>query len=113
MAAKVVSIEKYRKVLLSKKAEFMAVLAPGHTKVTNRERTSEEDLAPVAHDEFIRTGTQQVVTTQLRQVESAIHRLEKGEYGICAECGDEIASKRLNAVPWTKYCISCQERIAA
>src|SRR4051812_17452899 len=112
MASKVVSIEKYRRILLEKKAEFHTVLRPETKKTIDVERPQEEDLGPLCHDEFIRTGARQVVTAQLRQVESAIRRLEVGGYGVCGECGNEIAAKRLKAVPWAKYCIECQEQIA-
>ena len=34
-------------------------------------------------------------------------------YGICLECDEPISAKRLEAVPWARYCVACQERIAA
>jgi len=40
----------------------------------------------------------------------ALGRLNDGSYGKCLMCGDEISRKRLEAVPWTPYCIQCQER---
>ncbi|MBV9085193.1 MAG: TraR/DksA family transcriptional regulator [Acidobacteriaceae bacterium] len=45
-----------------------------------------------------------------RRLRSAIERIEEGSYGICLECEEEIASKRLKAIPWAELCISCQER---
>ncbi len=44
-----------------------------------------------------------------RAVETAIKVLNDGEYGICQDCGDEINPNRLEAIPWTTLCISCQE----
>lgn len=44
-----------------------------------------------------------------RAVETALKLLEEGEYGICQECGDPINPKRLEAIPWTTMCVSCQE----
>ena len=46
--------------------------------------------------------------TMLR-VEEALQRLEGGTYGVCINCGNEIRSGRLRAVPWARYCIDCQE----
>jgi DnaK suppressor protein len=39
----------------------------------------------------------------------ALKRIENNSYGICAECEEDISAKRLNALPWAKYCIRCQE----
>jgi DnaK suppressor protein len=46
----------------------------------------------------------------LRQVEAARERLRKETFGKCLACEDEIAPKRLEAVPWAAYCVACQER---
>jgi DnaK suppressor protein len=43
-------------------------------------------------------------------VSEALKRIDKGAYGICAECEEPIMEKRLKALPWAKYCIACQER---
>lgn len=45
----------------------------------------------------------------LRQLRSAIDRIEDGTYGLCLECEGEIAPKRLRAIPWAQLCIQCQE----
>ena len=44
-------------------------------------------------------------------VESALERMREGVFGQCVSCGDEINPKRLEAVPWTRYCIQCQEKM--
>ena len=45
----------------------------------------------------------------LLRVEEALQRVESGAYGVCINCGNEIRSGRLRAVPWARYCIDCQE----
>jgi RNA polymerase-binding transcription factor len=45
----------------------------------------------------------------LRQVEAARDRMHDGAFGICLDCEEEIAPKRLQAIPWAAYCVSCQE----
>jgi DnaK suppressor protein len=39
--------------------------------------------------------------------------MDREHYGVCLECEEPISPKRLDAVPWARYCVSCQERIAA
>lgn len=47
----------------------------------------------------------------LQMIDAALQRIEEGEYGICQNCGEEIAEKRLEAVPWARLDIKCQEAV--
>ena len=47
--------------------------------------------------------------TTLLQIENALGRMDEGSYGRCANCGQSIAVQRLEAVPWARFCIDCQE----
>jgi len=49
--------------------------------------------------------------SQLALVRLALERLEEGTFGECLQCGTTIGAKRLDALPWTPYCIECQEKI--
>lgn len=46
----------------------------------------------------------------LRMVEEALERLDAGTFGECQDCGDEIAERRLKAIPWARLCLDCQEK---
>jgi DnaK suppressor protein len=46
----------------------------------------------------------------IRRLRSAIERIDDGSYGVCLQCEEEIAPKRLKALPWAELCIDCQER---
>jgi DnaK suppressor protein len=45
----------------------------------------------------------------LMLIEEAFNRMKDGSYGTCTNCGTQIGEKRLQAVPWTPFCIDCQE----
>jgi DnaK suppressor protein len=47
----------------------------------------------------------------LQMVEGALSRIREGNFGQCISCGEEINPKRLEAVPWTRFCIECQEKM--
>ncbi len=47
---------------------------------------------------------------RLEEVRSAIHRLEKGTYGICEMCGDAISAERMEALPSASQCVSCKQK---
>lgn len=46
----------------------------------------------------------------LQAIDEALLRIEKGTFGICRDCGEPIAEARLNAIPWTRVCITCKEK---
>lgn len=43
----------------------------------------------------------------IQQIEAALKRLDEGEYGYCAQCGEDIATKRLEVDPAAAFCIRC------
>lgn len=47
---------------------------------------------------------------EIKQIESSLKRIENKEYNICALCGKEISAKRLQALPYTDFCVSCVEK---
>jgi len=47
----------------------------------------------------------------LREVLTALRKLDEGGFGECERCGEEIAEKRLEALPFARYCIDCQRRV--
>jgi DnaK suppressor protein len=50
-------------------------------------------------------------SSHLRNVRAALRRTQEGSFGICQECDDDNAPKRLVAVPWAQFCIRCQEAV--
>lgn len=46
----------------------------------------------------------------LKEIDAALERIKEGSYGTCEGCGKEIATRRLRAVPWARYCLVCAER---
>jgi DnaK suppressor protein len=64
----------------------------------------------VEHQELARLGASRL-TERARRLRIALTRMSSGEYGVCAECGAAIPSKRLLAVPEATTCVPCQERL--
>lgn len=70
------------------------------------------DLADTATELYTQEFNYSLTETErskLRQIDEALERVEAGEYGECQECGEAISEVRLKAIPWTPYCIECQE----
>jgi DnaK suppressor protein len=76
-------------------------------------RVAEEDQAQITHDEFVSLHLNSIDYLQLRLVDEALDRLNSGDYGTCMACEEAIPVKRLRALPWARYCISCQETAGA
>jgi DnaK suppressor protein len=45
----------------------------------------------------------------LSEIKSALERVADGTFGICEQCGNHMATRRLEALPWARFCVSCQE----
>ena len=101
-------LNKYRNVLEAKQAELVQL-------VRNRDGIAIEK-SPDALDEVQHAAERELAirnldreSNMLRNVRGALSRIADGSYGTCLHCEEEISPKRLNAVPWTAYCIKCQE----
>jgi len=67
------------------------------------------DYSHQSHEEWLFLNRNNLEKTLLREVEEAMARVRDGSYGICQECEEPILPKRLQALPWAKFCVRCQE----
>ena len=81
-------------------------------------RIADQDSAQDIADRAASSYTKEFLFSQsnnerqlLAMVETALQRIREGAFGECVSCGNEINAKRLEAVPWTRYCIECQEKL--
>ena len=102
-----------RKLLLSKKAEFQEALGINSHRLAGAAQEWDADPVQRLQEESLHLGLNGVLYGQLRQVEEALDRLDLGEYGYCRACQDPIAANRLRSVPWTEYCLECQEKASS
>ncbi len=81
-------------------------------------RAADEDVAQDIADRAASSYNKEFLFHQsnnerqlLQMVEGALSRIREGNFGQCISCGREINPKRLEAVPWTRHCIECQEKL--
>ncbi len=107
-------IPTYKEALLRKRGE---ILATGGVKPIQTDANSRQgDLADQAsgnNEVHIHLKLKQTDAKILQAIEEALWRIEKGTYGVCRDCGEPIAEARLNAIPWTRVCITCKEKQSA
>ena len=103
-----------KEVLLRKRNEILATSTgtrplPASVDVNSRQG----DLADQAsgnNEVHIQLKLKQTDAKILQAIEEALFRMEKGTYGICRDCGDPISAARLEAIPWTRVCITCKQK---
>ena len=66
------------------------------------------DQALVDLDREMGISLQEMRNKERQHIEDALVSLEEGTYGICAECGEEVSEKRLQALPFARLCVGCQ-----
>ena len=67
------------------------------------------DRANNAYNRELMFSLSDTERTTLLQIENALRRMDEGTYGRCANCGRNIAIARLEALPWARFCVDCQE----
>lgn len=108
--------ERFSEALTLKSRELRASMSAQNAAqvVARPDHVSDEgDLSQRSHDEWIFLNRNKLEAKVLRDVEDALRRVESGRFGVCQECGEPISRKRLEALPWAKYCVSCQELVTA
>jgi DnaK suppressor protein len=73
--------------------------------------TSPDEMDRIQHasDRDYAVGNLERNASRLRELRSALLRIDAGTFGICVNCEEPITSKRLAAIPWASSCIVCQE----
>ncbi len=107
-------IERYKKRLTAKRIELLdRVRKAQDTEVTVGEEQA-ADLGDRALSSTSRAVLHQLSASErevLRRIEKALERIDEGTYGRCLNCSQPIQKGRLDAVPWARLCIECQEKL--
>jgi DnaK suppressor protein len=106
-------VEQYRKRLLAKQEELLRLVSRSDQDGREADEEATQDLADKAANSY----TKEFLFHQsdenrriLQLVNEALERMKVGTYGQCVQCEQEVQQKRLDAVPWARHCIECQEK---
>ncbi len=107
-------LEAFKKRLETRQVELRRMV--NRTQADGR--SADEDTAQDIADRAASSYTKEFLFSQsnndrqtLQMVDKALARIREGSFGECIHCGKEINAKRLEAVPWTRHCIECQEKL--
>src|SRR5579863_1786936 len=107
-------LDSFRKRLETRQQELRRMVS----RTEQDGRTVDDDSAQDIADRAASSYTKEFLFHQsnndrqlLQMLEGALPRLREGSFGGCSDCGKEINDKRLEAVPWPRHCIECQEKL--
>lgn len=105
--------EAYKKRLLAKQAELLRLVSKSEQDGREADEEATQDIADKAANSY----TKEFLFHQsdenrriLQLVNEALERIKNGGYSLCLACHQEVQQKRLEAVPWARHCIECQEK---
>jgi DnaK suppressor protein len=107
-------LEYYKKKLLTRREELTKTIARTQEEGRTADDDPTVDLADKAANSYTKEflfGMTNTDRTVLNMIDAALKRIQTDEYGVCANCQEELQQKRLEAVPWAKHCIACQEKM--
>ena len=106
-------LEYYKKKLQTKREELLKIIA----RTQEEGRAADDDPTVDLADKAANSYTKEFLFTQtnndrfiLQLVEEALKRVRENIFGLCVSCQEEVQQKRLEAVPWARHCITCQEK---
>jgi DnaK suppressor protein len=106
-------LEYYKKKLQTRREELVKAIARTGQEGREADEDPTVDLADKAANSYTKEflfGQTHNDRALLQLVDEALTRIREGTFGQCIQCGEELQQKRLEAVPWTRYCINCQEK---
>jgi len=105
--------EVFRKRLIAKQTELLRLVSKSEQDGREADEEATQDIADKAANSY----TKEFLFHQsddnrrmLSLVNEALERIKTSSYGLCVACQEEVQAKRLEAVPWARHCIECQEK---
>ncbi len=107
-------VEGFRKRLEERQQELRRIVSRTEQDGRAADSDTAQDIADKAASSYNKEFLFHQSNSErqlLNMVETALERIRQGSFGQCISCGEDINQKRLEAVPWTRYCIACQEKV--
>ncbi len=104
--------EKFKKLLLSARAKIMNAALNTNSdvlKIKQEDLVDETDHAAAIVQQGVALNVQEMNRMLLREINHALSKFEDGNYGICEDTEEPIEEARLEAQPWTRYCVEAAE----
>jgi len=104
-------INKMKESLRKRSIELRTILSDANQHVSDSQVKDSGDEALTTSMDSLQNSLTQSEVEEFNEIEAALARIERNEYGFCIECGDAITEKRLTYSPFAARCIICQEEL--
>lgn len=105
------NLDKIKEKLLAEREILLSKLSGNDLSVDDSETPDPVDLAVRNYSKNVMLAVSENESKQVVLINEALERIANDEYGICQNCEKEINPKRLDAVPWARYCLDCQQLV--
>jgi DnaK suppressor protein len=105
-------MKKFGKLLEAKRGELLGRVQAARSSEQEGNNSDAPDLGDRALSTITRDLSYQLTVGErdiLKRIDLALDRIEEGAYGVCVHCSKRVQIARLEAVPWARHCIECQE----
>lgn len=106
-------LKLFRERLLARKQEILEAYKKNKTYGMEADGEATQDVADKASNSYNKEFLFSLSNNEreaLQALDEALERLRAGQFGVCAACHEPMNLKRLEAVPWARLCLSCQEK---
>jgi DnaK suppressor protein len=103
----------FRERLQQKKQEILEAYNKNKTYGKEADEDGAQDIADKASNSYAKEFLFSLSNTErelLQLMDDALARIEDKRFGVCVSCEEEMNQKRLEAVPWARHCLACQEK---
>jgi DnaK suppressor protein len=105
-------LKSYRDRLLERREGLFRQVTEAEMSSRERDLEATQDPADMAANAYTKELLISMSANDrglLALIDEALHRIETGGFGECVNCGEPVPEKRLEAVPWARYCLKCQD----
>jgi DnaK suppressor protein len=103
-------LEEFKSILQAKQAQLTGALRNRDEIIIEKAPDTLDELQ-MANDRELAIRTLALDSTMSKQIRNALDRVADGSFGICVNCEEDISPKRIKALPWATFCISCQDEM--
>jgi len=113
MSLKGQKLEKFKQRLIAKRKELISEVRGSNVGSLETNTDGIQDIADQASSAYTKEFLLSIGDAErrmLRQVDEALDKIRQDTYGLCESCGEMINERRLEALPFARLCIKCQEK---
>ena len=105
------NLDQIKDRLIAERENLLNKLKENDLSIDDSETPDPVDLAVRNYSKNVMLAVSENDSRQIILINEALERLDDDEYGLCQNCENEINPKRLDAIPWARYCLNCQELV--